>query len=104
MTVSIKWSSWPAQRRTYVVPDRHDQNHGDREGLVELGEAADLGEAVLVTKDLELRAAKVRGDAAALGKAVKGRGGDLDLLAALNEELGELVGLELGDDAVRVSS
>jgi len=84
-----------------VVPDGHDEHHGHGEGLVELVEAADVGEAVVVAEGLELvRAELGRDGGAVLGDAVEGRGRDLDLLATLDDELGDLVGLEAGDDAV----
>ena len=84
-----------------VVPDGHDQDHGHAQRRVELAEAADLGEAVAVAEGLELRRAVVRRDVGAVRRdAVPGRCRDVDLLAVLDEELGEFVFFEAGDDAV----
>jgi hypothetical protein len=88
-------------RMTYVGPDGHDQHHGQAQGLVELGEAADLVEAVAVVEDLELVGAKLGGDGAARRDALEGRGRDLNLLVVLDEELSQLIILEASDDAMR---
>lgn len=85
---------------TYVVPDGHDQDHGDVERLVELGEAADLLEAVAVAEEGVGVGAELRGNVAAIRDSLEAGGGDLDLLAVLDEELGELIVGELSDDTV----
>lgn len=56
--------------QTYVVPDGHDQDHGKAEGLVELGEAADLLEAVELVEDGVHIGAVLRGDVGGLGDAL----------------------------------
>lgn len=56
--------------RTYVVPDRHDQDHGKSQGLVELGEASDLLEAVELVEDGVLVGAVLGGDVGGLGDAL----------------------------------
>lgn len=95
------WLLGEGRKRTYVVPDGHNQDHGNGESGVELIEAADLGEAVAVVKGLELGCAELGGDGAGVaGDAIDLGGGDLDLLAVLDKELGELVLLEARDDAV----
>ncbi len=102
----VLWSRVSVQQRcflngeTYIVPDGHDEHHGDRKGLVELGEAADLGKAVAVAKCLELSRAELGSDGrAVLGNAIELGRRDLNLLSVLDEELSELVLLELGHDA-----
>lgn len=57
---------------TYVVPDRHDEDHGLLESCVELGESANFGESVAVAESLELVGAELRGDVAAGGDALCG--------------------------------
>lgn len=84
---------------TYVVPDGHDEDHGNPEGVVHLLEAADLLEAVAVVEHIEHGGAELGGDLAAVGHALPRRRRDLDLAAVLDEVLGELVLLEAGDDA-----
>jgi hypothetical protein len=102
---------------THIVPDRHDQNHGPLESCVQLGEPANLGEAIAVAESLELVRAELGGDIAAGGDALccceyaksilvitrKVRedfthgirwSRDLDCLATLNKELAQLVLLE----------
>ena len=87
-----------------IVPDGHDQDHGHAQGRVELVEAAHLGEAVAVVEGLELRAAELGRDGGGVRRDTLDVGsGDLNLLAVLDEELGELVLLEAGDDAVGMS-
>lgn len=56
--------------QTYVVPDGHDQHHGKGEGLVELGEASDLLEAVELVEDGVLVGAVLGGDVGGLGDAL----------------------------------
>jgi hypothetical protein len=91
------------KQRTYIIPDGHDEHHGNGEGLVQLVEAANLRKAVAVIKGLEHGRAKLGGDGGAvLREAVPLGGRDLDLLSVLDEELGELVLLEPGHDAVMV--
>lgn len=91
----------PEHVSVVVVPDGHDENHRHAQGRIELGEAADLCEAVAVAEHLELRGAELGRDVGVVGRdAVPLGAGDLDLLAVLDEELGELVFLEAGDDAV----
>ena len=77
--------------KTYIIPDRHDEDHGDGECLVELAPAADLGEAVAVTKDLKLIVAELRRDVARVGNSVVCGRRNLMLLAVLDEELGQLL-------------
>lgn len=55
----LEWNS------AYIVPDRHYQDHGLLQSLVELGEPADLGKAVAVAESLELVCAELGGDVAA---------------------------------------
>jgi hypothetical protein len=87
---------------TYIIPDGHDEDHGNPESRVELREAADLGKAVPVTKRFELVSAELGGDVATVSRqALKGRRRNVNLLAVLDEELGEFVLLEAGDDAVK---
>jgi hypothetical protein len=85
---------------TYVIPDGHDKDHGNGEGLVQSIEATGLGEAVAVIEDAELSIAELRGDVGAVREAGPGRRGHLDLAAVLDEELREPVTLEAGDNAV----
>lgn len=86
----------------YVIPNGHDQDHGHGPDGVELVPATDLGEAVTVAEGGNLSGAVLGGDATAVGgEAVEFGGGNLDLLAALDEELSDLVVGELGDDATR---
>ena len=99
--ISFPYTLEDTSRITYVVPDGHDEDHGDAEGLVELVPSAHLGEAVAVTEHSELVLAELGGDVAGGGDARVGRGGDDELLAVLDEELGELVLGELADDAIR---
>ena len=86
------------KKNTYVVPDGHDEDHGHAKGGFELRETTNLGEAVAVAEGLELGGAEFGRDVAGGREALIGRGGNRDLLAVLHEELGELAGLELGDD------
>jgi len=88
---------------THVIPDGHGEDHGNADSSVESGKAADLGVAVTIAKGLELRGAELGRDGAGAVAvdALDGRARDLDLLSVLDEELGELVLLELGDDAVQ---
>lgn len=84
---------------TYIIPDGHDKNHGNGEGLVQLSEAANLLKAVTVTERLGHGTAQLGSESgAARGDAVPLRSRDLNLLAVLDKELGELVLLELGND------
>lgn len=85
---------------TYIVPDRHDKDQGLRNGFVKGGEASDLTVAVAIIENGELVLAELGGNGAGAGKAVELGAGNLDLLAVLDEELGELVLLELGHDTV----
>jgi hypothetical protein len=86
---------------TYIIPDGHDEHHGDGKSLVQLIEAANLSEAVAVTKDLGHSTAQLRSEGTAvLGKSFVLGSGDLNLGAILDEELGELVLLELAHDAI----
>jgi hypothetical protein len=89
--------------QTYVIPDRHDEDHGLRNSLVDGREASDLTEAVTVTENGELVLAVIRGDGARGGQAIVLGTGDLDLLAVLDEELGESILLKLGNNTVRWS-
>lgn len=86
------------QGGTYVVPDGHDEHHGHAQGGVELRKAADLGEAVAVVESLELVGAELGGDVTSVRDALDGGGRGQNLLAVLDEELGESAGLELRDD------
>jgi hypothetical protein len=73
------WGGW---KRTYVVPERHDQNHVALESLGHLGEATLLGEVVCVTEGGLLGLAEILGDLIA-GHAVNGAlrvGDDLAIL------------------------
>jgi hypothetical protein len=69
--------------QTYVVPDGHDQNHGEGKGLVERGEPTDLLEAVPLVKDGVHVGAVLGGDVGGLRDA-------------LSEVLDFLSGLGLG--------
>lgn len=84
---------------TYIVPDGHDKDHGDGQGLIEGSPASDLSEAVAVTKDLKLVVAEVGSDVAAVWETIVCGRGNYVLDAVLDEELGELVGGELAHDA-----
>ncbi len=87
---------------TYIVPNGHDEDHGNSEGRVELRKAADLGKAVPVTKRLELGSAELGGDVATVRRhTLPGRRRNVNLLAVLDEELREFVLLEAGHDAVK---
>ena len=91
---------WAGRSIAYIIPDGHNQDHGDAESFVERAEAADLLEAIAVVKGNGGGAAELRGEGAGVaGDAVDSGRGDFDLLAVLDEELGELVVLEAGDDA-----
>lgn len=84
-----------------VIPDGHDEHHGHAQRAVELGEAADLCEAVAVAERLELRAAELGRDVGVVGwDAVPFGTGNLNLLSVLDKELAEFVFFEAGDDAV----
>lgn len=85
---------------TYVVPDGHDEDHRvGGQGRVDGGESSNLTEAVSVTKDSDFVFAVLRGDRAAVGEAIKGRGGDVDGLAVLDKELGKVVLGEPSDNS-----
>ena len=85
---------------TYVVPDRHDEDHGNPKGVVEEGPSTDVVESVEVVKDLKDLVAELGGDGRGVGKTLEGRGGDLNLLAVLDEELRHLVLLKASDDTI----
>lgn len=74
---------------------------GLRQSLLHGAPAADLSVTVnILVKDVEKDIAEAGVDVGAVGEALPSGGGDLDLLAALDEVLVQVVGLELGDDAV----
>lgn len=82
-----------------VVPDAHDEDHGQRQGLLQLGPAADLVEAVAVAKDVEDVGAVLGRDGARRGEALERRAGHVDALVVLHKELRQGVALEAGHDA-----
>lgn len=86
---------FPGKKTTYIIPERHDEDHGGLVGHVHLREAADLAEAVDVVEGLDGGVAPLLGELVA---ADVGRVGVLDLLAVLDEELDDLAGGPLGDD------
>lgn len=84
---------------TYVIPDRHDKDHGvGGQGRVDRGESSNLTEAVSVTKGSDFVLAVLRGDRAAVGEAIEGRGWDVDGLAVLDKKLGKVVLGESSND------
>ena len=84
---------------THIVPDRHDQHHGNGEGLVQLRPTTNLVEPVLIAEHLELVLTEFGGNSATGGDARESWWRNFNLLVVLDEELRDLVSLELGDDA-----
>lgn len=91
--------------KTYIVPDGHDENHGNSESGVKLRETANLFKAVAVAKDgggslaeLGSDIAVVRGDTIPLGR------GHFDLFAVLDEKHSKLVLAELGYNSELLAS
>lgn len=87
--------SYRERRETYIVPQRHDQNHGLAQRRRHGAEAADLIEAVAIVEGGELGLAKV-GRQRMTRDASGRRVGHGDLLAALDEVLRDVVVAELG--------
>ena len=101
-TVSLSSRAKPVSaqgHRTYVVPDGHDQNHGNADGVLHRGPSADLSVAVALVENAKLVGAEVVGDLGRIGDTVKGWGRRVDADAVLDEVLVETVVVELGDNA-----
>lgn len=84
---------------TYIIPERHDEDHSLLDGIVHLREAANFGEARCIVKCLDGSLAPLLGELVALNTG-PGRVGVLDLLAVLDEELDDLALGPLGDNAI----
>lgn len=83
--------------KTYIVPDRHDKNHGNSESGVELRETANLFKAVAVAKGGRSSLTELGSNVTSFPRNTIPLGwGCLDLLAALDEKLGKPVLAELG--------
>ena len=91
--------------RTHVGPDGHDEDHGNRQRVVEDGVATDLAEAVAVVEGDGSGLAELGVDGVGVARdAIDVGGGNLDDVAVLHEDLVHAVGLEAGDDAGSLSA
>lgn len=63
-----------------------------------------FGVMVMFIENVELVGVEIVCDVGGVGDVVKGRGGYVDVDVILNEVLGEGIGVELGDDIVKVVS
>ena len=96
---------WVGEGRTHVGPDGHDEDHGNRQRVVEDGVATDLAEAVAVVEGDGSGLAELGVDGVGVARdAIDVGGGNLDDVAVLHEDLVHAVGLEAGDDAGSLSA